>query len=127
MKINIAVFFGGMSTEHEISCISANQAMKALDTDKYEIIPIYISKNNDLYTGDLLFDLANYYDLNALEDKLDKLKAAFSTAHYNRITSNVCKVELSPFFSTFISELERVGDHLMNIGYSFINPTGDEL
>lgn len=73
MKINIAVFFGGMSTEHEISCISANQAMKALDTDKYEIIPIYISKNNDLYTGDLLFDLANYYDLNALEDKLDKV------------------------------------------------------
>ena len=73
MKINIAVFFGGMSTEHEISCISANQAMKALDTDKYEIIPIYISKNNDLYTGDLLFDLANYYDLKALEDKLDKV------------------------------------------------------
>ena len=69
----------------------------------------------------------NPKELEELEDKLDKLKAAFSTAHYNRITSNVCKVELSPFFSTFISELERVGDHLMNIGYSFINPTGDEL
>ena len=73
MKINVAVFFGGMSTEHEISCISANQAMKALDTDKYEIIPIYISKTNDLYTGDLLFDLANYYDLKELESKLDKV------------------------------------------------------
>ena len=69
----------------------------------------------------------NPKELEALEDKMDKLKAAFSTAHYNRITANQCRVELSPFFTTFISELERVGDHLMNIGYAFINPTGDEI
>ena len=56
MKLNVAVFFGGKSTEHEISCISANQALKALDTAKYEVIPVYISKENDMYTGDLLFD-----------------------------------------------------------------------
>ena len=44
MKINVGVFFGGKSTEHEISCISANQAIHALDSEKYEVIPVYISR-----------------------------------------------------------------------------------
>ena len=60
MKICVAVFFGDKSTEHEISCISANQVIHALDPEKYEVLPVYISKDNDLYTGDRLFDLANY-------------------------------------------------------------------
>ncbi|MGL6247678.1 MAG: hypothetical protein ACRC3A_01110, partial [Culicoidibacterales bacterium] len=36
MKIRVGVFFGGESVEHEVSVISANQAMAAIDTDKYE-------------------------------------------------------------------------------------------
>ena len=60
MKINVAVFFGGKSTEHEISCISANQVVHALDTEKYDVLPIYISKDNEFFIGDELFDLANY-------------------------------------------------------------------
>ena len=38
MKMNVAVFMGGKSTEHEISCISASQVIKALDENKYEIM-----------------------------------------------------------------------------------------
>lgn len=60
MKINVGVFFGGKSTEHEISCISANQVINALDKKKYKVLPIYISKNNEFYCGDKLLDLANY-------------------------------------------------------------------
>ena len=60
MKICVGVFFGGKSTEHEISCISANQALHALDSDKYDVLPIYISKDNEFFIGDELFDLANY-------------------------------------------------------------------
>ncbi len=60
MKICVAVFFGGKSTEHEISCISANQAIHAIDTEKYDVLPIYISKDSEFYTGEELFDLANY-------------------------------------------------------------------
>ena len=60
MKITVAVLFGGKSTEHEISCISANQVIEALDKDKYNVLPIYISKNNDFYIGDELLDLGNY-------------------------------------------------------------------
>ena len=73
MKIKVGVFFGGESCEHEISCITANQVLHALDSDKYEVIPVYIAKNRDLYTGDELFDLSNYYSLNELVSKLKKI------------------------------------------------------
>ena len=73
MKIKVGVFFGGETCEHEISCITANQVLNALDKDKYQVIPVYIAKNRDLYTGDALFDLGNYYDLNQLVNGLKKI------------------------------------------------------
>ena len=63
MKTNVAVFFGGRSVEHEISVISALQAINAFDESKYNIIPIYISKQGKWYTGDNLLDLKNYKNL----------------------------------------------------------------
>lgn len=66
MKTNIGVFFGGRSTEHEISVISANQAMAAIDRTKYDVTPIYITKQGHWYTGPALMDVANYRDLPAL-------------------------------------------------------------
>lgn len=66
MKTNIGVFFGGRSTEHEISVISASQAMHAIDRDRYDVTPVYISKQGRWYTGDALTEIANYRDINAL-------------------------------------------------------------
>ena len=63
--------------------------------------------------------------LHELEDATDKLKSSLSAKHYDRITKNQCKNELTPFYSTLISELERVADHLVNIAYSIENPVGD--
>ena len=63
MKICVGIFFGGKSTEHEISCISANQALHAINAEKYDVLPIYISRDNEFYIGDELFDLANYADI----------------------------------------------------------------
>ena len=60
MKTNIGVVFGGRSTEHEISVISASQAMAAIDRDKYDVTPIYITKQGHWYTGEALFDVKNY-------------------------------------------------------------------
>lgn len=54
MKIKVGVIFGGESVEHEISIITACQAMKNMDTDKYDIVPIYISKDRTWYTGGML-------------------------------------------------------------------------
>ena len=62
MKTNIGVFFGGRSTEHEISVISASQAMAAIDRGRYDVTPIYITKQGRWYTGDALLDVRNYRD-----------------------------------------------------------------
>lgn len=66
MKTNIAIFFGGRSTEHEISVISANQAMAAIDSEKYNVIPIYITKQGHWYTGEALTDVKNYKNIASL-------------------------------------------------------------
>ncbi len=44
-KYKIGVIFGGKSVEHEVSIISANQVMNAVDKTKYEVVPIYIAKS----------------------------------------------------------------------------------
>lgn len=66
MKTNVAVFFGGRSVEHEISVISALQAINAMDRTKYDIVPIYISKQGRWYTGDNLLNVNNYRNLETL-------------------------------------------------------------
>lgn len=70
MKINVAVMFGGRSVEHEVSIISGLQAIEALDKSKYNAIPIYISKESELYSDESLFDIETYKDLNALVNKV---------------------------------------------------------
>ena len=63
MKIKVGVLFGGKSTEHEISIISAIQAINHLDKTKYDVLPIYITKNNEFYVGDGIGDIKNYTNL----------------------------------------------------------------
>lgn len=64
MKIKVGVIFGGDSVEHEISIISALQAMENIDEEKYDIIPIYITKDRRFYTGMSLreMDTFKYFD-----------------------------------------------------------------
>lgn len=73
MKLNVGVFFGGESVEHEVSIISAHQAMNALNKDKYNVIPVYIAKDRKLYIGEALNDMSNYKNLNELEEKLTQV------------------------------------------------------
>ena len=65
-KINVAVLFGGRSVEHEVSILSAQQAIAALDKNKYQVIPIYISKEGKWYSGDVLLDVKAFRDIPAL-------------------------------------------------------------
>ncbi len=66
MKIKVGVLFGGKTVEHEISVISAIQAMGYLNRDKYDVIPIYITKNNEFYVGEDIGKIESYTDINAL-------------------------------------------------------------
>lgn len=56
MKQNLLVFFGGKSCEHDISIITAHQVMDYIDTDKYNIFPIYIDINGIFLYGNKLFN-----------------------------------------------------------------------
>jgi D-alanine-D-alanine ligase len=67
MKTTIGVFFGGRSVEHEISVISALQAIAALDPTRYNAVPVYITKAGKWLTGNALLDTAAYRDMAALE------------------------------------------------------------
>ena len=60
MKVNVAVLFGGKSVEHEISVISALQAISNIDSEKYNVIPIYITRSGSMYSGELIADIENY-------------------------------------------------------------------
>ena len=73
MKIKVGVVFGGSSVEHEISVISALQAIDNIDKEKYEVVPIYIAKNKDWYTGSYLLDIENYSDLEELLKHVSKV------------------------------------------------------
>ncbi|MBD5520909.1 MAG: D-alanine--D-alanine ligase [Lachnospiraceae bacterium] len=63
MRIKVGVFFGGKSVEHEVSVISGIQALKAFNSEKYEAIPIYITKENEMYTGEAIGDIKNYKNI----------------------------------------------------------------
>ena len=67
MKIKVGIIFGGKTVEHEVSIITAIQAMNKLDEQKYEIVPIYITKNSEWYTGRMLKDIEVYSDLSLIE------------------------------------------------------------
>jgi len=64
--IKVGVIFGGESVEHEVSIITAVQAMSYMDKDKYEVVPIYISKERNWYTGECLKDMATYKNLESV-------------------------------------------------------------
>ncbi len=83
MKTNVAVFFGGRSVEHEISVISALQAINAFDKEKYNIIPIYISKQGRWYTGDNLLDIRNYRDMKKVIEDAEEVFMRPEYGDYN--------------------------------------------
>lgn len=86
MKTNIGVFFGGRSVEHEISIISAIQAINSFDTDKYSIIPIYVTKKGKWYSGDALLKLANYKNIESLLQKCTEVYLRPLYGDYNLYT-----------------------------------------
>lgn len=76
MKTNIAVLFGCRSVEHEVSIISAVQAMRAIKREKYDVTPIYVTKSGEMYTGNALFEIENYRNLPELLKQSDPVLLA---------------------------------------------------
>ena len=73
MKIKLGVIFGGESVEHEVSIISALQAMEHLDKEKYDVIPIYVAKDRIFYSGKMLMDIDVYRNFDDLKKYAKKV------------------------------------------------------
>ncbi|MCR4615927.1 MAG: D-alanine--D-alanine ligase [Clostridiales bacterium] len=85
MKIKLAVMFGGKSVEHEISIISAIQAMGYLNKEKYEVIPIYITKSNEMYVGENIGKIEAYKDIKGLLSSSQRVTLVYDNGRVNII------------------------------------------
>lgn len=65
-KLTLGLLFGGRSTEHEVSVITALQVYKNLDKKRYQVVPVYISKSGEFYTNPKFLQLASFKDINYL-------------------------------------------------------------
>lgn len=87
MKVKLGLIFGGMSTENEVSVMSANSILKNLDKDKYEIFPIYISKYGGWYEYlnldniEIDKNLSNTREINNIVKYLQNLDIIFPVLH----------------------------------------------
>ena len=79
---NIIVAFGGVSPEHEVSVITAMQAIDALKETSYNLIPLYVSKEGTWHTGEYLLELDHYEDLNQI--KAEAFPCTFSHDEYGK-------------------------------------------
>ena len=66
MKLNVGIIFGGKSVEHEASILTAIQAMEHIDKEKYEVIPIYVTKDLTWYTGGCLKFIETFKDVDLI-------------------------------------------------------------
>ena len=108
MNIKLGVIFGGVSVEHEVSVISAVQAMQAIDKEKYDVIPIYITKDRQWYTGEILKDMDTYTDMDLLKRYTSNVPRMIHVLHclYHitcmQVSSSYCQLYTGIFLVFFI-------------------------
>ncbi len=64
--------------------------------------------------------------LTSLEEGVDAKKKELIASHFARLAEGNCNIDVSPYYSSVVVGLERVADHLVNVGYSIVNPTGSQ-
>ena len=99
MKIKIGVFFGGNSVEHDVSIITAVQAMENIDKNKYDVIPVYIDKNRTFYTGNILKDMETYKDFKSLKKYLKKVTLV-------KKDNEFCLINYNSFFKSTVATID---------------------
>lgn len=127
MKIKVGVIFGGETVEHEVSIITAVQAMEHMNKDKYEIVPIYISKDRIWYTGKMLMDIDVYQDFNELkkyakEVVLTKTKDGFFLQKTRGLfRKNITDIDIAfPIVHGNNAEDGTLQGHLDSIGIPYV-------
>lgn len=98
---------------------NAREDISAMRKDVMEMLEISLNAFETL-KRDRLPELAR------LEEEVDEMKKKLIAGHFARLAEGNCSVDVSPYYSSVISGLERVADHLVNIGYSIVNPIGSQ-
>ena len=127
MKIKVGVIFGGETVEHEVSIISAVQAMNSMDSEKYDIIPIYVAKNRTWYTGNMLKEIdiyKNFEDLKRYAKKvtLCKRDGGFYLVNTNGLfRHDVCELDIAfPIVHGNNAEDGTIQGYLDTIGIPYV-------
>ncbi|MDD6526963.1 MAG: D-alanine--D-alanine ligase [Oscillospiraceae bacterium] len=102
MKIKVGVLFGGKSVEHEISIISAIQAIGYLDTEKYDVIPIYVTKNNEFYIGEEIAKIEEY--ANGIKQLLNKSQRVILVSDENK--TKIIKYPFKRFSNPYVDYID---------------------
>ena len=71
-------------------------------------------------------DTSKLSQLDSLENQVDAMKKELTQSHFVRLAEGNCNVDVSPYYSSVVAGLERVADHLVNVGYSVLNPIGSD-
>ena len=101
MKLKVGVIFGGKSLEHEMSVITAIQAMDNIDTDKYEVVPVFITKDRQWYTGGALRFIDTYKDLDLLKRYTKRINLINKDGRYILQTNGFIKKEINELHLAF--------------------------
>ena len=101
MKLNVGVIFGGKSVEHEVSILTAVQAMQNIDKNKYEIIPIYITKELEWYSGGCLKFIETFKEPELIKRYAKKVNLIAKDGRYILQTNGFIKREVGELHLAF--------------------------
>ncbi len=114
---------------HEIGLEMLAKKLAFSDTALTDIQQMYAVVIDMIAVAKNAFDAENpehLPTLAALENQTDEMKRTFSAKHFSRLSEGNCCLEVSPYYTSTITGLERVADHIVNVGYSICNPVGDD-
>jgi len=114
---------------HEIGVQMAQKQIMFSDKAKGDIVKMHDTVMQMFYISKDAFENLNKDNLSqltVLENSVDGMKKELIASHFSRLAEGNCSVDVSPYYSSTIVGLERVADHLVNVGYSIVNPTGSQ-
>ncbi len=100
----------------------SDMAKAELDSIKVKVVRMFEIASHAFESG----ETNKLGELTKLENQVDNLKKEISARHYARLADGKCDMDHSPYFTSIVADLERVADHLVNVGYSVLNPTGSQ-
>ena len=114
---------------HEIGMEMIGKKIRFSEKAQGEIVSMRESIMQMFYIAKDAFENLNKVGLPALarlEEGVDVKKKELIASHFARLAEGNCNIDVSPYYSSVVVGLERVADHLVNIGYSIVNPVGSE-